>query len=333
MTANPQNYGLWQHFTEIGKSYGIILKQGNNEPDDAHRKTNYDNAAEYIRTYPNFITNSNMFTGVKGFGQSIRKDIDEYLRTSSTDRLKRLQAKIIPDDPRVKTMELFESVYGIGSKYSKKFYDLGYRTLQDLWNSGLLNEKQKIGMKYREDLLVRIPREEIDYFGALLTRYIPNYRYVDGELNSVWYIAGSFRRGEFNSGDIDIIARWITMDQMINVLKQLGFILEGLAQGTKKFMGIIRIRPGLPARRLDIRIMEPNHYIYGLLYFTGSKEFNVLMRNRAKEFGALLNEYTLTDKNGQQYPVKNEAQIFELLGVKYLAPEQRVKNLTVLPLV
>ena len=52
------------------------------------------------------------------------------------------------------------------------------------------------------------------------------------------------------------------------------------------------------------------------------------MRNRAKEFGALLNEYTLTDRNGKQYPVKNESQIFALLRVEFLPPENRVKNLT-----
>jgi len=56
------------------------------------------------------------------------------------------------------------------------------------------------------------------------------------------------------------------------------------------------------------------------------------MRNRAIQLGGKLNEYQLQDQQGRIYPVINEKQIFDLLQVKYLSPEERTPYLKELPL-
>ncbi len=55
------------------------------------------------------------------------------------------------------------TISGIGTVHANKFYNLGFRTLADLRNNQhVLNWKQKIGIKYHEDLCNRIPREECE---------------------------------------------------------------------------------------------------------------------------------------------------------------------------
>jgi DNA polymerase/3'-5' exonuclease PolX len=73
-----------------------------------------------------------------------------------------------------------------------------------------------------------------------------------------------------------------------------GYIQTYLSSGPKKCMAICRVSEKY--RRIDLMLTEPSAYSFALLYFTGSKEFNVLMRNRAIEKGMKLNEYGLYKK-------------------------------------
>jgi DNA polymerase lambda len=320
MAVVPANTDLANHFKDIAKAYI--------NPSDKWRKITYNNAADVINSFPTQILSSKQLSNIKGFGESTLHDVDEFLRKHNTSRHQEMyENKYSEDSQKRDIVNLFQDVYGIGPENANYFYGLGYRDLNSLYLSNVLNNKQRIGIKYYHELLQRIPRSEIEYFGYMLSQRISTGTVINGQNEPVWYIAGSYRRGEQNSGDIDIIARWITMDQMVNILQNMGFIIETLAYGETKYMGIIRIYPTGIARRIDIRIFRPDEYVYGLLYFTGSEKLNILMRNRANELGASLNEYSLTDTNGRIYPVINEEQIFELLGIVYLTPEQRTRSI------
>lgn len=74
--------------------------------------------------------------------------------------------------------------------------------------------------------------------------------------------------------------------------------------------------------QVDIRFLPKESYGAALLYFTGSKDFNVMMRKKAIEMGYLLNEYALF-KDGEYYKGESEEGIFEALGMKYVEPEKR----------
>ena len=78
--------------------------------------------------------------------------------------------------------------------------------------------------------------------------------------------------------------------------------------------------------RVDIRIVEPESFPYALLYFTGSQRFNILCRQRALALGMVLNEYGLYLKN-KPILASSEAEIFSLLKIRYLEPQERTRNL------
>ena len=91
-------------------------------------------------------------------------------------------------------------------------------------------------------------------------------------------------------------------------------------------MGVIRLNKDSTARHIDIRFIPHDNYPAALLYFTGSGRHNIMMRNQAIEKGYRLNEYNLLKKVKDDYKpvkVKNEKDIFKILDMKYLEPEER----------
>jgi DNA polymerase/3'-5' exonuclease PolX len=77
-----------------------------------------------------------------------------------------------------------------------------------------------------------------------------------------------------------------------------------------------------PVRRIDIRFIPFLSWYPGILYFTGSKNLNLAMRNKAKKLGYKLNEYGLF-KGSKNIYVESEEEIFNLLEMKYLEPQER----------
>ena len=99
---------------------------------------------------------------------------------------------------------IFTNVYGIGPKKAEELEKSGLTSIDDLVkasynDSKLLNEKQKIGLKYYKDINARIPRSEITKFEQILTKQVT----PDTKLK--FEIVGSYRRGAKDSGDIDVI--------------------------------------------------------------------------------------------------------------------------------
>ena len=134
-------------------------------------------------------------------------------------------------------------------------------------------------------------------------------------------ICGSYRRGKSDSGDIDIL---VIAKPNINVISEIlrcPIFTHTLAYGDKKFLGICKIDQ--LHRRIDIELVQPHEYPYAVTYFTGPAQFNKMMRQRAIDLGVRLNEKTLTNAHDQYYVARDEAHVFELLGIKYLTPEER----------
>ena len=76
--------------------------------------------------------------------------------------------------------------------------------------------------------------------------------------------------------------------------------------------------------QVDVRLLEKKCFGAALLYFTGSKEHNVVLRGRANDMGWTLNEYALTElKGGKSVAAKTEEEIYAKLKLKYIPPELR----------
>ncbi len=107
------------------------------------------------------------------------------------------------------------------------------------------------------------------------------------------------------------------------MLSKKKFLIDHLTEcGETKYMGICKINNS-QFMRIDIRLISEESYPYALLYFTGSKKTNTMMRNQAIKLGFKLNEYSLYDKHGQPIYFDSEHYIFECLNLKYIEPENR----------
>jgi DNA polymerase (family X) len=110
-------------------------------------------------------------------------------------------------------------------------------------------------------------------------------------------------------------------------LTKEGYLTCMLARGPKKYMGMGKIDMSPCHRRIDIMYTKPEEYSFAILYFTGSGDFNVRMRDDALKQGYTMNEYSIkhTDTGLKVEQVfAYEKDIFKFLGYEYLEPEDRI---------
>jgi DNA polymerase/3'-5' exonuclease PolX len=272
---------------------------------------------------------------VPGIGTKIEEKIREILATGS------LKSAIRAAESHVVHDELM-AVYGIGPAKANELIADGIDGVESLRKAvtkdpSILNDKQKIGLAFYEDLKQRIPHSEMVEHQTMLRELLPES--VDPETD--FEIVGSFRRGAPNSGDIDVLIRIDDgaspakiLTEYIQMLQGFGYLVATLAHGDKKFMGICQL-PGHPARRLDILMTPTSEYAYAVLYFTGSDTFNIAMRQWALEKGYTLNEHKLTPlRHDVLMPpeMKTERDIFRFLRITYLPPTERVAGVVLKPI-
>jgi DNA polymerase/3'-5' exonuclease PolX len=277
-----------------------------------------------------------------GVGEKIKEKIKEILETGSLASAARARDRLALD-----SMEMLEGVHGIGPVKAKDLIEKhGIKTIEQLRKKleekpDLLNDIQKMGLKYYEDSQLRIPREEMAGLESLLLSAFPDE--FRGE------ITGSYRRGAADSGDIDLLLtvsddvpesqKAAMFRNVLHLLRDDGILVDTLAEGPKKFMGYIRLDPGDPkghARRLDIVITPESEFPYAILYFTGSQKFNVAFRKYALQKGYSLNEHAMTPLGEAKAPepgqIRTEKDIFTFLGLEYVPPTERVDEKNIRPL-
>jgi len=300
----------------LGELADILQRQG--EPFKARA---YQQAQESIMTFPDDIYTVDQLKGLKGIGKAIESKLEEYSKTGTIKLLER---------ERANPLNVLTRIYGIGPKKAKELIDKGMTTLADLQaNPTLLNENQRIGLKYAAAIDTRIPRSEIDEYKQVLDQTFLKVT----PPGSSYAIVGSYRRGALTSGDIDLIitnqannpaAFTSFLDQLIKDK----IVIEVLSKGKTKSLTIAQL-PGKIPRRVDFLYTPPSEYAFALLYFTGSKIFNTVQRQRALTLGYTLNEHGLNHlvqgKKGEpvQAVFPDEKSIFTFLGMQYKEPQAR----------
>lgn len=284
----------------------------------------YAKVIQQIRDIQGPVRNFGDLSGISGIGEKIQAKLQEIFATGALAAAERAK-----QSHNLDVLELFQGIYGVGPVKAEELIRAGFRTIADLRaNPASLNDKQRIGLRYYEELLERIPRSEMDQHAALLAKC----------MCADYEITGSYRRGALDSGDIDILVCEEGEDEMEVIaesLKQEGYLIEILAEGERRLLGICRLAPGLPARRIDIILIPAEEYAFQLLYFTGSAKFNVAMRSWALDRGYSLKEFNLIPLRADMPLVpymKRERDVFAFLGLRYIPPEERVDHRQILPL-
>jgi DNA polymerase/3'-5' exonuclease PolX len=307
----------------------VILQMYFRNEGDNGRAIAYSKAVAGLRSVNREITNISHVKNIRGIGPKIIAKVKEYLDTGkiqAVESAKREIQKEVKLNKKDGTLLEFQTIWGIGPKKAESLYDAGIHSISDLKkHKELLTSQQIIGLKYREELLQKVPRNMITSLYVMMM-YCINKKY--GKKTYDMVIAGSYRRGVKESGDIDclITSKHFTLKDVVSLLEKEGIITDVLSMRNEKFMGIVHCPGSLGHHiRLDIEFVEESEFGSALLYFTGSKGTNMYMRSEAKRKGLLLNEHGLFDsKTGRKvldYPT--EEDIFERIGIPYIPPERR----------
>ncbi len=316
------------------KRYNEELISALNEIDDLLSKKGehfrakaYREASESIVLYENDITSINDLKNIPKLGKTTLNKLSEYINTGKIEML---------ENERNDPINILTKVYGIGPKKAKEFVDKGITSIEDLKeNTDLLNNAMKIGLTYFEDIEKRIPREEIDIYKKVFERIFSNAT----PPNSSFEIVGSYRRNAKTSGDIDLIITNKDNDKnafilFIDALIEEKVIVEVLSRGKSKSLTVTKL-DDKPARRVDFLYASPEEYPFSILYFTGSKIFNTIQRQRALKLGYTLNEHGLYHiENGKKTnkvdkTFDSERDIFKFLGMEYIEPQNRIDSRSV----
>ena len=326
----------------LGELYRIMMQRG--EP---FRARAYQRAQQEIYKYPDDIKSVDQIKDLPNIGATIFEKLQELEKTGNISAIEK-HKQIVLEEEKL-PVNIFSKIYGVGPKGAKQLVDRGITTIEELKkpeNIKLLNEKQKIGLQYYYDILERIPRSEIEEYQILLKKiFDQESKNVSGI--SSFEIVGSYRRGSETSGDIDII---ITNNQdnskifsiFLDRLIKEGIVIELLSRGKVKSLTIGRLPTGSSsdnrlARRIDLLYSPPEEYPFAILYFTGSQEFNTVMRQHALDMGYSLNEHGISIKQDgikgelvTNSEIKTEKDIFDFFNLEYKTPVERKDGYAVL---
>lgn len=313
---------------------------------DQWRTLAYRKAVTTLRKQTVKISTAKEAAALPFIGSRIADKIEEIVLTDSLHRLDSTR-----NDPTDKALRLFLGVYGAGIVQANKWIKAGHRTLDDLFANAKLTDSQRVGIEHYRDFATRIPRVEVkahgDYVRDALHRIDPGFQAI---------IMGSYRRAAKDSGDIDIIItkpgatlpilRDVVFHTLIPRLFKADFLKVKLATSSSsdngtKWHGVSCLESVsyLPSsttwRRLDLLLVPEEEMGAALLYFTGNDIFNRSMRLLASKKGMRLNQRGLykdviRGRNREKLNAgtlvegRDEKKIFEILGVPWREPTERI---------
>ena len=337
-SINPENQKLIDIFNKLYQLIEIKMDNETNQKEltsDEFRLRTLKRVIKIIQKFKNKINNGKDLEEYSGVGKKTILKIDEIINTGRLEELDELEKKYAKDFSKQKVINELLEIVGIGRNTAIDLIDkYNIKSLDDLKNRVKkgeieLNDKLMIGLKYAGKFQGNIPRKEMDD----ITSYLRDI--IEETDNLTCTFCGSYRRGLSSSNDIDIllchldlltlndIKKSNLLKDTVDRLKKKKFIIDDIAGDDikTKYMGFCKWKKGPPSR-VDIRLIPFESYIPALVYFTGSYEFNKIMRMQAKKLGMKLSEYGLF-KNNKNIYVATEEELFKLLDMKYLKPEER----------
>lgn len=293
----------------------------------------FDRAAQTIEGLNDDIQthiDDDTLTEIKGIGNSIAEDIRALAETGTMPVLEDLKERV----PKGLTEWL--NISGLGPKNIVKIHKAlditEVHELKEACQSGAVADLPGLGKKSAEKIIKSIEylekfgeRCRIDQAVEVAEPMLEFVRGIDNVLKCE--VAGSLRRSAETIGDVDILAA-AEAEHAPGIFKRFvnhDLVVEILGRGDTK--SSVRTESG---RQVDLRIVSEQEYPAALMYFTGSKEHNIVMRQRARERGMSLNEYglfQLSDEKetdfDQPVETESEADIYQKLDLNFVPPEHR----------
>jgi DNA polymerase (family X) len=269
---------------------------------------------------------------VKGIGEALASKIGELHATGRLGFLEDLRASVEPG-----LVEMLK-IPGLGpKKISAVRRELGIATVADLEKAckeGRIAALAGFGEKTQEKILAGIRNREAYSRRHLWWEADEASRVILDGLGKLPTVlraeaAGSLRRGLETVGDLDFIVAAEEVAPAVEWFTSRPGVAEVTAKGDTK--ASVRYQGGLQA---DLRIVPEAQFAFALHHFTGSKDHNVQMRQRALDRGMHLSEWGLVPAAGEGSAkakaalgegvrASQEKEIFAALGLAYIPPELR----------
>jgi DNA polymerase (family 10) len=304
----------------------------------------YRRAAENIADHPEPIdqlaeTGEDAVAEIDRVGDAIASKVVEYVETGSIDELEDLRDSLPVE------MAALTSVEGVGPKTVGTLYEaLGITTLDELAAAAEAGEIQEVtgfGAKTEQNIRENIPfarqSQQRERLGAARPVADDLCAYLD-TLDTVARVdvAGSIRRWKDTIGDVDVLVASDDSEAVVAGFTEWSDAADVIEAGSHK----ASLRAD--GVRVDLRVVVPEEFGAALQYFTGSKDHNVRLRNRAIARDYKLNEYGLFDisdldtdaadtnsdtadsqRAGVKLAGQSEAAMYEELGLAWIPPELR----------
>ena len=291
------------------------------------------------------LIEAGQLSAVKGIGAALVEKIETLHATGELAYYTELRGSVAPG-----LIEMLE-IPGLGGKKVKKLHDAlaveSIDALQRACESGEVAALKGFGKKSAEKILTGIANRAAyakrhhwwtarEVARPILEglRGLPQTERAE--------VAGSLRRLRETVGDLDFIVASADPQPVMDWFVTQPAVAEVTAHGATK--SSVRFEGGLQA---DLRVVPAEQFAFALHHFTGSKDHNVAMRQRALARGYSLSEWGLMEKGEERdlktvprseattspgaertgpnelSAIKTEEGLFKFLGLAEIPPELR----------
>lgn len=293
------------------------------------RVRSFRRAAETVAGLGDDITDlaaQGTLTEIPGIGKGIAQVIEQYLATGTSDD----KEALLVDYPAGLLQLLRISGFG-PKKVALVFKELGITTvdaLEEAAAAGRLQDLPGMGAKTEENLLKSIALYREGQQRALLAEVLPVAEDLIERLKAHPQVgeamyAGSSRRCRETVGDLDLLAASEEPATVCDWFAGIDILEDVTLSGDTKVSGRL---PG--GRQVDLRVVAAESFGAALVYFTGSKQHNIQIRERAQRMGLTINEYgvfTVTDddQKGEMVAGATEEDVYAAIELPWIPPELR----------
>ncbi|MBT5320218.1 MAG: PHP domain-containing protein, partial [Chloroflexi bacterium] len=287
----------------------------------------YTRAAEVFEHLPGQVSllaqDEETLKEIPGIGDAIASKTHELVTTGKMEFFERLRGEFAPGLLDIMT------VPEVGPKTAMRAAeDLGIESIEELeaaLRDGSFATLPRVGEKKAASILrhleARVNQADRMPIGKALPvaeQAIEALYAAAPEVRRLT-VAGSVRRWRETAGDIDILGVADDPESITATFAGLPMVVDVLGQGGTKASVVVS-----GGAQIDLRVTDEKHFGALLLYFSGSKQHGISLRERAQRAGLSLNEYGLTDQgSGDLTTYETEAEVYEALGLPYIPPEMR----------
>ncbi|MCA9291155.1 MAG: DNA polymerase/3'-5' exonuclease PolX [Phycisphaerales bacterium] len=326
MSTNTELATIFQEMADI-----LALQGANSFRVSAHARVARE-LADLSTDVRTLVERGEDLTTYEGIGDKSAKKISEYLETGHITEHETLKAAVPAG------LLAILAVPGLGPKTVRLMWEQAGVTdvasLRAQMDAGVIEQLPRMGAKTVENIRTALAFLETSADRVRLGAALPvaesmltTLRAVPGVIEAAF--AGSLRRGCETIGDIDLLVATTDPDAAGEAFRTMDGVVQVLAAGATK--SAVRLGSGL---QVDLRVVEEASYGAALLYFTGSKQHNVRLRERAVKRGLRLNEYGLFPDDGTHdeapqrrgiAPVaaRTEEEIYAAVDLPWIPPELR----------